>query len=66
MEQRGGKFNSPWVAAAATQHFRLDGADAPPHHEGLERDKLEGVSIALDMAGVEMPADDKRGRVGKA
>ena len=37
--------------------------DAPsgaPHHEGLgKRDEFEVVALALDVAGIVMPADDK-------
>src|SRR5690349_3648792 len=32
----------------------------------LERDKLEGVALALDMPGVEMTADHQHRPVGKA
>src|SRR5271166_3416014 len=41
-------------------------ASSPQGSPSPQGDKLEGIPVPPDMAGIEMPADHQRRRVGKA
>jgi hypothetical protein len=68
-----GKFNCPWprsphcrVAFLVCFETRFTRKAGAAFHHKPPGDEFEGIAVALDVAGVEMPADHQRRRVGKA
>ena len=53
-----GTSGATWFETALTRLLTM--------RNGLQRHELERIPVALDVAGIEMPADHQRRRVGEA